>query len=451
MATQSLAPATIALPVSPERDSVAGAARLGWIVAALFFGLFLGWAALVRLDAAAHAGGVVTVSGNRQVVQHKDGGVIGAIHVREGERVRTGDVLIELAAADVIAGERALAAQVIRLEAERARLVAERTRTAIATPTLFATLTGDDRVEAEEAMTLQRAAFAARRQALTDQKRVLAAQTAELGQQIAGTAERMRFNRRQGELYDAELKGMRNLADEGYVSRNRVREIERQRAEVGGQGAGLSSSVAAAREQVSEKRIQALTLESQLAERVSTELRETEAALGQLEPKWRAARVELEGVRIRATATGQVVGLQVFTVGGVVAPGQRLMEIVPDKAPLVVEAQISPEDADDVHVGLPADVQVTALHDRSAAPLTGTITRMSADVFQDEKTGRAFFTMTVTVPAEKLAALDRQQGRVDTLKPGLPVEVLVTLRPRTMLAYLLEPLRQATWRGMHEK
>ena len=449
MATQLLAPST-PLPAISGRDDAVGAAKLGWIAAALFFGLFLGWAALVRLDAAAHAGGSITVSGNRQVVQHRTGGIVGAIHVREGQRVHAGDVLVELAAGDTLANERALAAQVIRLEAERARLLAERTGTAIAMPAALASLTGEDRAEADNAMALQRAAFAARRQALTDQKRVLASQAAELSHQIAGTAERMRFNSHQGKLYDDELQGMRNLADEGYVSRNRVREIERQRAEVGGQGAGLSSSVAAARQEVSEKRIQALTLESQLAERVSTELRQAEASLGELEPKWRAAHAELEGVRIRATATGQVVGLQVFTVGGVIAPGQKLMEIVPDKAPLVVEAQLSPDDADDVHVGLSAEIRVTALHDRTAAPLTGTITRLSADAFQDEKTGRSYFTMTVTVPAAKLAALDRQEGRADTLKPGLPVEVLVTLRPRTMLAYLLEPLRQATWRGMHE-
>lgn len=450
MATQLYSPAVAALPVRHDADAAGGAARFGWIVAVLFFGLLLGWAAFARLDAAAYASGSITVAGSRQAVQHKDGGIIGAIHVREGQRVHAGDVLIELAAGDVIANERALAATTIRLEAERARLLAEQSGGAIVTPAEFAGLSGDDRAEADQAMVLQRHELEARRRAISDQKRVLASQEAELGQQINGTSSRMRFNGDQHQLYDDQIAGMTPLADQGYISRNRVRELERQRADVDGQIAGLASSAAAAREEIGEKRMQALTVQSQYAEKASGELRDTEASLGEVLPKYRAAHQLVEQTRIRATATGQVVGLQVFTVGGVIEPGQKLMEIVPDKAPLVVEAQLSPDDADDVHVGLPAQVRVTAIHDRGIAPLEGTVTRMSADVFHDDKTGRAFYTVVVTVPAARLAELDRYEGRADALKPGLPVQVLVTLRRRTMLSYLFEPLFQATWRSMHE-
>ncbi len=449
MASLPFAPAaTLPVPIKP--DDASGAARVGWIAALLFFGLFLGWAALFRLDAAAHATGAITVSGNRQTVQHKDGGVVAAIHVREGQRVRAGDVLIELAAGEVLANERALAAQWIRLEAERARLLAEQEGNALVAPVAFADLTGADRDEANRALALQHSEIAARRAAVADQKRVLASQAAELGRQIDGTSGRMGFNGEQDRLYRDELSGMSALADQGYVSRNRVRELERQRAEVGGQIAGLASSAASAREEIGEKRMQAVTLDSQHREKVSGELREAEAALNEVLPKYRAAHQQLEATRIRATATGQVVGLSVFTVGGVIEPGQKLMDIVPDKAPLVAEAQLSPDDADDVHVGLPAQVRVTAIHDRAAPPLDGTITRMSADAFHDDKTGRAYYTVTVTVPAAKLAALDAQEGRADTLKPGLPVEVLVSLKRRTMLQYLFEPIDQAAWRGMHE-
>ncbi len=448
MASQYLSAA--ALPAPASSDDAGGAARVGWIAAALFFGLFLGWAALFRLDAAAHATGSITVSGNRQTVQHKDGGIVAAIHVREGGRVRAGEVLIELAAGEVLANERALAAQWIRLEAERARLLAEQGGGAVVTPAAFAGLTGADRDEANRAMALQRSEIAARRAAVTDQKRVLASQAAELGRQIDGTSGRMGFNGEQDRLYRDELSGMSALADQGYVSRNRVRELQRQRAEVGGQIAGLASTAASAREEIGEKRMQALTLDSQHREKVSGELREAEAALNEVLPKYRAAHQQLEATRIRAPATGQVVGLSIFTVGGVIEPGQKLMDIVPDKAPLVVEAQLSPDDADDVHVGLPAEVRVTAIHDRAAPPLDGTITRMSADAFHDDKTGRAYYTVTVTVPAAKLAALDAREGRADTLKPGLPVEVLVSLKRRTLLQYLFEPIDQAAWRGMHE-
>lgn len=442
--------AVATLPTRAKPDDAVGAARIGWIAAALFFGLFLGLAALFRLDAAAHAAGQITVAGNRQTVQHKDGGVVAAIRVHEGQRVRAGDVLIELAAGEVLANERALAAQWIRLEADRARLLAERSGGLLVPPAAFGGLAGADRDDADRALALQRSEITARRNALTDQKRVLTSQAAELGRQIDGATGRMGFNGEQDRLYRDELAGMSTLADEGYVSRNRVRELQRQKAEIGGQIAGLASTAAATREQVGEKRMQALTLDSQHAEKVSGELREAEAALGDVSPRYRAARQQLEATRIRATATGQVVGLNVFTVGGVIEPGRKLMDIVPDKAPLVVEAQLSPDDADDVHVGLPAQVRVVAIHDRTAPPLDGTITRMSADALRDERTGRTYYTVTVAVPAARLAALDAREGRADTLKPGLPVEVLVTLKRRTMLQYLLEPISQAAWRGMHE-
>lgn len=431
-------------------DATGSLVRWGWLLIVFFFGVLVLWAGSVRLDAAAHGTGAIAVAGSRQVVQHRDGGVIKAIHVSDGQRVHAGDVLIELNAGDVGATERSLAAQMIRLEGERARLLAERAGSAIVAPASFASLSGEDRAEAERVMALQQTEIATRRAAVADQKRVLGQQSAQLQEQIGGLQQRMSINHGQDGLYYDELSGMEKLAAEGYVSKNRIRALQRARADVAGQTASLAATAASTREQIGEKRMQALTLDSSQMEKVSQELRETEAALNDIQPKYRAARQQLDATLIRATASGQVVGLSVFTVGGVIAPGQTLMNIVPDATPLVIEAQFAPDDADDLHVGKTAEVRIAALHDRGAPALKGTISRVSADSFKDDHTGRVYYTATISIPADRIAELAKREGDQEGLKSGLPVEVLVPLRARTMLQYLVEPVDQALWRSMRE-
>ncbi|MEH3038228.1 MAG: HlyD family type I secretion periplasmic adaptor subunit [Sphingomonas adhaesiva] len=434
-----------------EEGRAAGDFRLGWIVVLLFFGVFLGFAAFVRLDAAAYAEGTVKVAGSRQAVQHRDGGTITKLNVREGQHVKAGDVLIELAGAEVLANERALAAQVIGLQAERARLLAERTGSAsIATPESFASLTGEDRAAAVAAMRVQQNTLQTRRAAISAQKRVLAQQSAQLRERIAGLGQQMTENRRQSSLFDDQMTGTKTLVDKGYASVNRLRELERAQAGVSSDYAGLASSSAAARQQIGESQMQALTLDSNSLQQVSEQLVKTDEQLGEALPKWQTLRRQLEQTRIRAPATGQVVGLTVFTVGGVVTPGQKLMEIVPDAAPLVIEAMINPNDADDIYVGQTAEIRFVTLHERDMPVFEGEITRLSADSFTDERSGARFYTGEVTVPASDLATIKRIKGAGEGIKAGLPVQILVPLRKRTLLQYLVEPINQALWRSGRE-
>jgi HlyD family secretion protein len=431
-------------------DDASAEKRWGWLIVFLFFGVFMGWALFARLDAAAYATGTIAVAGNRQTVQHRDGGTIAAIHVREGQHVRAGEILIELAGAETAAAERSLFSQVVMLQAQRARLLAQQAGTAIARPPEFAALTGADRQEAEAVLAQQAAELEARRRALRDQKGVLNQQAAQLSQQIQGFRDQMNANVRQNELLEDELKGLRQLAEKGFASINRVRALERSQVEVSSQSAGLNASAAAAREQIGQTRMQALGLDSQSLQQVSEELRTVEGALNEALPKYQAAREQLDHVRIRAPASGQVVGLEVFTVGGVIAPGQKLMEIVPDAAPLVIQAQVQPNDADDLYVGQQTEIRIPALHERNMPVFNGSITRLSADSFRDERTGAQYYTATVTVPQSEIEEVRRRRGGVAGLKAGLPVEVLVPLRKRTMFQYLVEPLNQALWRSFRE-
>lgn len=449
----------VLVPAAAEREARAAAIsdpgkeiRIGAIIAALFFVGFLGWAAFARLDAAAYAQGTLVVSGQRQSVQHRDGGVVGAIFVREGQRVRRGQLLIRLAAADVRAQERALTSQAIRLLAQRARLEAEQLgQGRVPAPAEFArVVTAQDRAEAAAALRLQQAELDARAS-------VLAAQRGALGQRVAQSAEQGRgFDRQQASaaeqlrLINQQLDALRPVADRGFVSQTRIRELERARAALEGQRGQYAASVAESRESAGESRLQILEAERTYRERSASDLREVETSLGDVLPRLAAARDQLARTEIRAPATGSVVGLTVFTPGGVIAPGAKLMDIVPDHAPLLVEARVSPDDADDLHVGQRAMVRFGGLHERDLPNLEGRLTELSADRFVDERTGAAYFTAEVTVPYDQIEIIRRARGPGFNLRAGMPAEVLVPLRRRTALQYALDPLIGAFWHSFNE-
>jgi HlyD family secretion protein len=425
--------------------------RIGVIIAALFFIGFLGWAAFARLDAAAYAGGQVSVAGHRQSVQHKEGGIVSALRVKEGQMVKAGDVLVELAGGEAAAQEEALASQVMGLKAQRARLQAEQTGASVITwPPEFSTLTGVERDDAERAMKVQLAQFEARNSALAAQKGVLRQKTSELAQQAEGYRRQIEAADTQQKLIADELAGTKSLADKGYAPLTRVRALERAQAELGGQRGQYAAAVAQAGEQAGETRLQILQVQRQHDEDIAGQLRDIDFQLNTLAPKLEAARDELARTQVRAPATGTVVGLSVFTVGGVIQPGQKLMDIVPVKAPLVVEAQVSPNDADDLHVGQKVEVRFTAIRERGLPILMGSLTKLSADSFTEEKTGARYFAAEVTVPLPELDKLQMVKGPNYSLRPGLPVQVLVPLRKRTALQYLFEPLGDSFWRAFRE-
>ena len=425
--------------------------RLGIIVAGLFFVLFLGWAAFAPLDAAAYAPGQLVVSGQRQSVQHRDGGVVAAINVAEGRRVNKGDLLIELAGAEVRAQERALAAQMINYQAQRARLQAELAGAASITwPAEFGTATGARRAEIDEAIRVQSNEFRARRSSLSAQSNVLGQQSAQAIQSASGYQSKMVSSAEQERLIQAEIDALRPAAEKGFVSQSRMRALERAKADIQGQRGQYQANVAEARSSASGGRLRQIEAQQSYRERASAELREVEFALGEVLPKYRAARDQLERLRIRAPVSGQVIGLSIFTVGGVIAPGQTLMDIVPEKADLVVSAKVGIGDADDIRVGQQAQVKFLGLHERSMPIIMGQVTRLSADSLVDEKSGEAFYTAEVRVPADQMQQIKQFRGKDFQFRAGAPVAVLVPLRKRTALQYALEPLADTMWTAFRE-
>lgn len=432
--------------MAPERDSVLPELRLGGIIAGAFFVGLLGWASFIPLDAAATAEGIVAVAGNRQAVQHRDGGIVTKLNVQEGQFVKEGDLLLQISASELVAQERGLAGETIALQAQRARLVAERAGArAFSLPPELVSLSPEDRAVADEAMRGQQLLFQARRNSADTERSVLEQRIRQHAEQIAGIDSQKFSNEMQKELLNDELEGLRKLVPSGYVALNRVRAMERSVADLDGREGTLRSDGARLTEAIGEARLEILAIDRKQAEQVANELRDVQVRLDELMPKLTATRQQITRATVRAPTTGQVVALKVFTEGGVVSAGETLMEIVPQNRSLVIEAKAAPTDADDLHVGMKTQIRFPALQERDIPIIDGEISKVSADSFEDQRTGGHYFQIEVMVPAESLAKL--KQMRADGgIRAGLPAQVIVPLRKRTALGYLLEPLASTFWK-----
>lgn len=432
-----------------ERDGPGPELMVGGGIVAVFFGLFLGWAAVFPLDAGAYAPGEIAVSGSRQAVQHREGGVVVALEVSEGDLVGRGQRLVTLAGDELRATERAVASQIFALLAQRARLTAERNGLdAVPRPAEFETLPPDDVALAGESLRIQRHQFATRRDGRMTEIRVLRQRIAQLDAQISGFEGQIAANQEQQRLIQEELAGMRRLAQQGYAPLTRLRALERTAAQLDGEANGLRSQIARSRAAIGETRLQMAGISSRMNEDVADQLRQVEVQLNELRPRLTELRLQLARSEIRAPVAGQVVGLTVFTVGGVVQPGQTLMEIVPRDASQVILARISPEDVDNLREGQTTEVRFPGLREIGTPSLRGRVTRISADSLRDEATGASFYRAEIVVLPEELTRLGRS---AEGLRPGVPVEVIVLLRKRTMLGYLLEPLTNNLWRSGSEQ
>ncbi len=431
---------------SPDRDVRAGM----WVVFA-FFGVFLGWAALARVDAAVTARGKIIVSGDRQQVQNKTGGVIKKVLVHEGDQVTKGQILVELAGDESQASTESYTAQYISLKAQEARLIAEEIGAGtFSEPAEFAKYTGADRVLVEQAMQVQRRAMQARRQSLGAQMSVLAQQELQSRETIQGTQERIDANQKQQRLTSEELSGVKSLNEKGFAPTTRVRSLESSLAGLQGDNGALRANIAQANATISESQMRAVSLRRQNDQDVVTDLRDTQSKLSNILPMLGAARTEFDRTQIRAPVTGKVMGLITTTEGAVLTPGEKVMDVVPEYAPLVIEALVAPQDGDDIRAGQVAQIRFTSMHERDMPELTGKVLDVSGDSFQDQKSGESFYKARVEVSRDSLAKIAQLRGRNDVVRPGLPVEVVVPTRKRTVLGYLLEPINETFSHSFHE-
>ncbi len=433
------------------RDDSWREARWGLIVAAVFFVGLLGWAMFARLDAAVYGSGTIVVSGSRTAVQHRDGGIVEQVHVREGQSVQADQELVTLAGAETAANERAASGQSINIRATQARLQAELAGAgSIRWPADFFSLQGQDRADAQQSMTLQQREFEVRRTALGAQRSVLRQEKAQLAEQIIGLQTQITASREQQRLIADELRGVQTLADQGLVPLTRLRGLQRAAADLEGTIGQYNAEIARARAASSQVDLRLASLDRDRLAEVAGQLREIEARIATVTPQVTAYQGQLRRTVIRAPVAGRVVGLSVFNRGAVVAPNQTVLEIVPTRPDLVIESRISPADADNVTPGQRTEIRIAAFPGRELPILYGEVIDISADAFTDEQSGIQYFKVRTRVPPDQLAIIRESQGP-NALRPGLPAEVVIPLRQRTALDYLIEPFQHSLWRSFREQ
>ncbi len=434
------APVPAAAPSDARRPIAAGLA----IVAAAFGGFGL-WALLAPLDSAVVAPGVVAVESSRKAVQHREGGIVAEILVREGQEVAAGAVLVRLDATEARARVAALRARLDAALTQQARLAAERddAKSIVFAEELHTRAATDARLAS--LMTGEERQFAERRQSLAGQVRILEQRIAQLREEIAGLASLVLANERQTALMEDELVGLRELYEKGYYPRTRILAMERELARLAGERGSNIAAIARAENAIGESRMQILQLRQGRQEDVVAQLREVAAQINENEEHFLVAADMLRRTEIVAPQAGRVQGVKVHTVGGVVAPQAELMQIVPLDDRLVVEARVNPADIDNVGVGQEAQVRLTAFSVRTTPVIEGRVATLSADRMIDERTSQPYYLARIEVPEEELRKLSDRP-----LQAGMPADVIIATGSRTLFQYLVKPLSDGIATGLRE-
>jgi len=409
--------------------------RLGLVVLVLGLGGFLLWAATAPLSQGVPTNGFIKVEGSRKTLQHLKGGIVDKILVQEGDVVKAGQPLVILNDTQLKSEQGALESQLISLRAMEARLTAEREgRAEVRYPEFLLKRAGNP--HAAQAMREQSLLFRTRVDGIQGEELIANEMVAGLELQIEGMTAQDQSSQQQIKLFTEELDTLRPLYEQGFVPRNRMFELERSIAYLGGQRSENLTNIGRAKRQIAETRLKLTQTKSDYKKEVETQLTDVQRQAADLDQKLAGIEDDLRRVVMRASDDGVVVDLALHTVGGVVTPGQKLMDLVPTNDALLVEVQIPTHLIDSVHVGLDADVTFTAL-DRAVIPtVPGKLTYVSADrLTEPNKPEISYFIGRVVVTPAGMAKL----GKHD-LQPGMPAEVVIKTGQRTMLEYLLRPL-----------
>lgn len=429
-------------PLPPE-PKMRGRIIIGLV--AVFFGFFgvLGWSLASSISSAVIAMGLVVVDSDVKKVQHQQGGIVGQIFVKNGDRVKAGDLLLKLDDTLPRTNLAQVTSQLAQLTGRRARLEAERDgRDQLKLPETYSELgpetldiaTGEQRLLDESRAT--RAA----------QKNQLRERIGQFEREIEGLEAQLVAKKREITLIADELKGVEDLYRKNLVPITRRNALERDGARLQGESGVLIANIAKSRGQITEINMQLITLDQSARTEAIKELREVEAQIAQLVERRIAGIDILQRIEVRAPARGIVHESNVHTVGGVIAPGESLMLIVPEGDKLSIELRVSPTDIDQVHLGQKAHLRLSAFNQRTTPEVWGHVTRVAADLSREPQTGMQFYVARVLIDEGELEKL-----RHVTMMPGMPVEAFIETSDRSAFSYFAKPLTDAWRRAFREE
>jgi len=417
----------------------------GLAVVAVLAGGLGGWASTQQISGALIAPGQIVVESNVKKVQHPTGGVVGELRARDGDVVKSGDIVVRLDdtvtkanLAIVTKNLDAALARAARLEAEQRGL------DKIRFPPQLADRAADPEVAAVIAS--ESKLFDVRVTGRAGQKAQLSERIRQLKEEIEGLSAQERAKEQEIALVQQELSGVRDLYEKRLVQISRLTTLERDAARLNGERAQYIAARAQAKGKITETELQIIQVDRDVVSEVSKDLRETNDKIGELIERKVTAEDQLRRIDIRAPQDGIVEQSTVHTVGGVITAGDAIMLIVPQTDDLQVEAKVNPQDIDKLQVGQKTLLRLSAFNQRTTPELNGFVSRVSPDVTTEQRTGQSYYTIRVSMPPQEIARL----GDVKLI-PGMPVEAFVQTGERTLISYLMKPLSDQLMRTFREK
>jgi protease secretion system membrane fusion protein len=408
--------------------------RLGWWLVLAGFGGFVLWASLAPLDKGVPMNGTVTVEGNRKAVQHEAGGTVEEILVKEGDMVRAGDVLVRMNSVRASAEAEMSRVQYFTARSAEARLLAERDGAkGITFPAELRNNLNDPRIA--ESVALQEQLFTSRRAALRNELASIDENIAGLSIQNSGLNESRRNKQQQLGFIKEQLEGLRELAKDGFVARNRQLDAEQSYAQISGAIAQDIGNIGRGMRQVAELRLKRQQRMEEYQKEVRAQLSDVQKEAGSLGNRLSGLDHNLKNVQIKAAVDGTVIGMSVFTTGAVVAPGFKLMDIVPRDDLLVVEGRLPVHLIDKVQTDLDVELIFSAFNQNMTPHVQGVVKQVSADRLVDERTGEPYYKLLASVTPEGMKKIAKLK-----VKAGMPVDLFVKTGERTMMNYLLKPI-----------
>lgn len=426
------------IPANPEQEidtDDRSPSRWGLWLVVVGFGGFILWASMAPLDAGVVANATVNVTDNRKTIQHLTGGSVNAILVREGDLVKRDQALIELDSTRAIAELGVVSAQYIVVRTVENRLQAERDGLAEVTfdPELIKHFANDPRLK--NSMALQQRLFNTRRAALTGEADILRENILGAEEQLKGLRQVQGSRYAQIKLLNQELEGVRSLAAEGYVTRNRMLELERNAAELSASLAQNIADIGRTRNQIAELKLRILQLEQDFQKEVQSQLTDAQKETTALTDRLRALDYEVTNTVIRSPIDGVILGLNVSTVGGVIQPGAEIMDVVPADEPLQVDAMIPVQAIDKMTPGLPVDIAFPAFNHAQTPNIPGRVLTISADRLVDETNKQPYYLAQVEVTSAGMDMLGSNR-----IRPGMPATVTIKTGERNLMSYLMKPM-----------
>ena len=407
---------------------------IGFLSVLVMVGVVGSWSVLTELNGAVIAPATIMVESYSKKVQHKEGGIVGEIRVKDGDRVENGQALVILDNTETKSELAIIDGLLDEALAKRARLEAQRDRASVITfPAEIVARAGEPELAA--IMAGQNKLFDARLQAVVGKKEQLNQQIGQLTEQIGGLDSQKTAKEKQLSLISAELTDLKDLQSKGLVPISRVLAMDRETARLDGERGELVASKASAEARIAEVKLQILQIDEEDLSQTLTDMREIEGKVAELKERKLAVASRLERMVIKAPITGDVYQLAVHTIGGVIGPGELIMLIVPEADDLILQAQVMPQDIDQVRPGQIAHIRFPSFNSRLTPEVEAEVTQISADTSRTDQNSAPFYSVRLMISAKELAKLGSNK-----LKPGMPAEAFIQTEAQTPLSYFLKPL-----------